>query len=81
MPLFEKNVWKKLAQQYLYVNHPELVPLFTTKIIDNACHYMDGYGDSLIENVNPPHNENDIRVAISDAGIKRAILLIQQSAK
>ena len=38
MPLFDKNIWKKAVQQYLYSNHPGLVPQLTSKIIDATCH-------------------------------------------
>lgn len=78
MPLFDKNIWKKAVQQYLYSNHPEFIPKLTSKIIDATCHYMTGYGESLEENANHPHNIADMKEAVSEAGIKYAIKLIQE---
>jgi len=81
MLLFDRNIWRKAAQQYLYTNHPELVPLFTSKIIDLCCAYMRGYGDSLAKNTNPPHNVEDMRQDVRDAGITEAIRLIKEHEK
>jgi len=80
MPLFDKNIWKKAVQQYLYSNHPELVPQLTSKIIDATCHYMTGYGECLEENANHPRNEEEMKTDVSEAGIKYAIKLIRVKA-
>lgn len=79
MHLFERNTWRKAAQQYLYENHPELVPLFSSKIVDQACAYMRGYSDSLKKNTNPPHNLTDMIDDVRDSGIKESIRIIRQS--
>lgn len=78
MPLFNRHNWRKAAQQYLYTNHPHLVPKLTSKVIDSCCAYMRGYEDSLIKNTNPPHNEDDMKQDVRDAGITEAIRLINE---
>jgi hypothetical protein len=78
MQLFDKNSWKKQAQQFLYSNHPEYVPLFSSKIINATCHYMAGYAECVSENANHPHNLSDMQQAVSEAGIGYAIKLIKQ---
>ena len=78
MPLFERHIWRKSAQQYFYSNHPELVPLFNSRVVDLACAYMRGYADSLVKNTNPPHNRNEMEEDVRDSGIAEAIRLIRE---
>lgn len=79
MQLFDRNLWRKAAQQYLYTNHPELIPLFTSKVIDLTCAYMRGYADSLVKNTNPPHNKIEMEEDVRDSGINEAIRLIREN--
>lgn len=77
MPLFNRSTWKKVAQAYFYKNHPEYVPLFSSKVVDACCHYMSGYETAIEENTAQPQNMADMKDAVSDAGIRYAIKMIK----
>lgn len=70
---FNKNDVKLAVRSRIITRRPETLSFLSSKVVNDATTYLRGYADALVEHIEQPYNNKEIREFLYDRAYEYVI--------